>query len=63
MEAYELLLPVLAQKTYEQKGKQRLRQQTAKLIKIKKDLLRQKTSTVMEDLTLEMMHLLNYTDT
>ena len=62
IEVYELLLPDFIQEANKQKGKRLLNQQIAELIKAKKDLLRQKVSGVMEDLSLEIMHLLDKTD-
>ena len=62
MEAYELLLPDHVQKANKQKGKHLMNQQIAELIKTKKDLLRQKASGVMEDLSLEIMHLFDKTE-
>ena len=57
MEAYELLLPGLAPEPYNQKEKRRIQRQIAGLIKVKEDLLRQKSTEAMEDLALEILHL------
>ena len=62
MEAYELLLPGLVQKTSNQKGKRLMQQQIAEQIRKKMDTLRQTSSDIMEDLTLEIMHLINKKD-
>ena len=62
MDVYELLLPPPVLKPGKKKGKAMVNQQIAELIKTKKDLLRQSTSGVMEDLSMEIMHLITETD-
>ena len=62
LEAYELLLPDLVQKTSTQKEKRLMKQQIAELIREKRDFIRQNTVDAMEDLTLEILQLFNKAD-
>ena len=63
MEPYELLIPEKAEKPKNRQGEIQALRRAADLIKAKKNLLRQKTGEVMDDLVLEIVRIYNESDT